>query len=43
MKMRQPIFRPDQEICNYLKGTGLEVGLLMNFGKQKLEYKRMVL
>jgi GxxExxY protein len=33
----------EAQLLNYLNGTGLEVGLLMNFGKQKLEYKRMVL
>ena len=28
------------KIINYLKATGIEVGLLINFGNQKLEYKR---
>ncbi|MGC1455497.1 MAG: GxxExxY protein [Nitrospirota bacterium] len=27
---------------NYLKATGLKVGLLVNFGKSRLEWKRMV-
>ena len=31
------------QILNYLKGTGLKLGLLINFGKQKAEYKRFVL
>ncbi|MCL4505749.1 MAG: GxxExxY protein [Chloroflexi bacterium] len=34
----------EAQLINYLKATGFEVGLLINFGAQnKLEYKRMVL
>ena len=31
------------QLLNYLKATGNEVGLLINFGKKSLEYKRMIL
>lgn len=33
----------EAQLLNYLRATGLEVGLLLNFAKPKLEYKRMVL
>ena len=28
------------QIINYIKATGIEVGLLIHFGNPKLEYKR---
>lgn len=32
----------ESQLLNYMKATKLKVGLLINFGKQSLEYKRMV-
>ncbi|MBX3415564.1 MAG: GxxExxY protein [Pirellulales bacterium] len=32
----------DAQLLNYLKATGKEVGLLLNFGKPNLEWKRLV-
>lgn len=32
----------ESQIINYLKSSGLNVGLLINFGNTKLEYKRFV-
>jgi GxxExxY protein len=33
----------EAQILNYLRATGVEVGLLINFGEQSLKYKRLVL
>lgn len=33
----------EAQLLNYLKATGKPVGLLLNFGNPKLEWKRMVL
>jgi GxxExxY protein len=33
----------EAQLLNYLKATGLELGLLINFGAAKLNWKRMIL
>ena len=33
----------EAQLLNYLKGTGLKLGFLINFGKERAVYKRMVL
>ncbi len=32
----------ESQVLNYLKATGLKLGLLVNFGEQSLKYKRIV-
>jgi GxxExxY protein len=35
--------REESQVINYLKASGLEVGVLINFGAPSLEWKRIVL
>jgi GxxExxY protein len=34
--------RDEAQVLNELKATGLKAGLLVNFGRTKVEYKRLV-
>src|SRR6266705_919979 len=34
--------RDEAQLLNELKATGLKVGMLLNFGRAKVEYKRLV-
>jgi GxxExxY protein len=33
----------EAQLLNYLKGTGIRVGLLLNFGGKRCEFKRLVM
>ena len=33
----------ESQLLNYLKATGLKLGILINFGEKSLKYKRLIL
>jgi GxxExxY protein len=41
----EKVYNPQHEaqLLNYLKATGSKVGLILNFGEQKCEHKRLVM
>ena len=39
---RQYDKRDEAQLLNELNATGLKIGLLVNFGRTKVEYKRLV-
>ena len=42
LKATKGLTAQDQaKVINYLKGTGLRVGLLINFGRPRLEWRRL--
>jgi len=42
IKVNPQYKRDEAQLLNELKATGLKVGLLINFGRNKVEYKRLV-
>jgi GxxExxY protein len=38
-------YNPEDEaqLLNELKATGVKVGMLINFGRERVDYKRMIL
>jgi PD-(D/E)XK nuclease superfamily len=34
--------RDEAQLLNVLKATGLKIGILLNFGRYKVEYKRLI-
>jgi GxxExxY protein len=43
VKALQKISQTEEaQVINYLKATGLEIGLLVNFGSTSLQYKRFI-
>ena len=39
--VRNLVSEHQAQLINYLKATGIEIGLLINFGNSKLEYRRL--
>jgi GxxExxY protein len=40
---KELLSRHEAQLLHYLKATGIKVGLLINFGREKCEFKRMVM
>ena len=34
--------RDEAQLLNVLKATGLKIGILLNFGRYKVEYRRLI-
>ena len=34
--------RDEAQLLNVLKATGLKIGILLHFGRYKIEYKRLI-
>jgi GxxExxY protein len=44
LKAQSAVSGPEEsQVINYLKATGIEVGLLLNFGTPSLQYRRFIL
>lgn len=44
IKALDDLYQPHEaQLLNYLKGTGLRVGLLLNFGRSTLQTKRKII
>ena len=43
IKVAKCYYAPDAaQLLNQLKATGMKVGMLVNFGRERVEYKRMI-
>jgi GxxExxY protein len=40
--IRDLVGEHEAQLINYLKGTGIKVGLLLNFGRSRLQFRRFV-
>ena len=40
--IREITKREEAQLLNYLKATGFEIGILLNFGSRRLTWKRMI-
>jgi len=43
LKIAKDYYRKDEpQLLNEFKATGIKVGMLVNFGKEKVEFKRFI-